>query len=146
MAKGCTGSRDRGDTQRVSLLLQITDDVALNLTTLSRAECAYEWGRLNVDRRQPLDKAWEKYEEALRLYGQVGDHSEEVRQGQANVFQAMGDVQQSKVQLDQALHSYQYALYLLQRNKKHSIGVEAQVLKKIGDVQQLRGNLGDFQI
>ncbi len=139
-------AREHGDIQRVSSLLRITDDVALNLTALSRAECAYEWGHLSVDRRQPLDKALGKYEEALRLYQQLGDHPEEARLGQANVLQAMGDVQQSKVQLDKALHSYQDALNLLKRSEKPSIEVEAQVLKKIGDVQQLRGNLGDLDL
>ena len=142
--KALQESRDRGDTQRVSSLLQITDDVALNLTTLSRAECAYEWGLLSIDRRQPLDKALEKFEESLRLYGQVEDHPEEVRLGEANVLQLKGDVLQSKVQLDKALNSYHDALDLLQQDEQRSIEVEAQVLKKIGDVHQLRGNLDDL--
>src|SRR5207248_11241960 len=65
--KAVQEARDRGDIQRVSSLLQITDDVALNLTTLSSAECAYEWGLLSMERR-PLDNVSEKFEEAFSLY------------------------------------------------------------------------------
>jgi len=71
----------------------------------------------------------------------------EDRLGEANVLQAIGDVQQFRDDRDGALGSYQQALALFREIGDH-LG-EANVLKAIGDVQQFRddrdGALGSYQ-
>ena len=60
----------------------------------------------------------------------------EAKQLQANVLQAIGDVQQFRADRDAALQSYQQALALF-KDIGAKLG-EANVLKAIGDVQQFR--------
>jgi tetratricopeptide (TPR) repeat protein len=56
--------------------------------------------------------------------------------GEANVLQAIGDVQQFRTEMDAALRSYEQALALF-RAVGSKLG-EANVLRAIGDVQQFR--------
>jgi len=143
-------ARECKDTQRVSSLLQITNDVALNLSSLSRAACAYEWGLYYYADRILPAKAFEKYQLAWTLYEQatvlpeeskwVGQPEEielEIRRGKIDLLQAMGDVKQSGVDLDDATSYYQQALELLRQDESHAPESEAHLLIKIGDVAQL---------
>jgi tetratricopeptide (TPR) repeat protein len=143
-------ARECKDTQRVSSLLQITNDVALNLSNLSCAACAYEWGLYYYADRILSAKAFEKYQLALTLYEQATVFPEEskwarqpeaieqeIRRGKIDLLQAMGDVRQSDVALDDATSYYQQALDLLHQDESHAPEDEAHLLIKIGDVAQL---------
>ncbi len=81
--------------------------------------------------RKETDAALESYNEALKLFRQVGD-----KLGEANVRKAIGDVQQFRKETDAALESYNEALKLF-RQVGDKLG-EANVLQAIGDVQQFR--------
>ncbi len=81
--------------------------------------------------RKETDAALESYNEALKLFRQVG-----AKLGEANVLQAIGDVQQFRDDRDAALESYNEALKLF-RQVGDKLG-EANVLQAIGDVQQFR--------
>jgi tetratricopeptide (TPR) repeat protein len=65
------------------------------------------------------------YEEALKLFRQVGD-----KLGEANVLQAIGDVQQFRKETNAALESYEEALKLF-RQVGDKLG-EANVLQSLG--------------
>ncbi|NWG21091.1 MAG: tetratricopeptide repeat protein, partial [Chloroflexi bacterium] len=71
------------------------------------------------------------YQQALALFREIG-----AKLGEANVLQAIGDVQQFRKETDAALASYQQALALF-REIGDRLG-EANVRQAIGDVQQFR--------
>ena len=60
--------------------------------------------------RDDRDAALESYNEALKLFRQVGD-----KLGEANVRKAIGDVQQFRKEMDAALESYNEALKLFRQ-------------------------------
>ncbi|MBS1791878.1 MAG: tetratricopeptide repeat protein, partial [Acidobacteria bacterium] len=73
------------------------------------------------------DRSLALLNEALKLFKQVGDNL-----GQANVLQAIGDVQSFRKEMDAALDSYDSALKLF-KQVDDNLG-QANVLKAIGDV------------
>ncbi|MDZ7371335.1 MAG: tetratricopeptide repeat protein, partial [candidate division KSB1 bacterium] len=81
--------------------------------------------------RKEIDAALASYNEALKLFRQVG-----AKLGEANVLKAIGDVQQFRDERDAALASYNEALKLF-RQVGDRLG-KANVLQAIGDVQQFR--------
>jgi tetratricopeptide (TPR) repeat protein len=96
-----------------------------------RAEAYYYTGQMYYRLHDDHDAALESYHAALQLFRQVGD-----KLGEANVLQAIGDVQQFRKEIDAALESYHAALQLF-RQVGAKLG-EANVRKAIGDVQQFR--------
>ena len=88
--------------------------------------------------RKEMDAALESYNEALKLFRQVG-----ARLGEANVLQAIGDVQNFRDERDAALESYNEALKLF-RQVGDRLG-EANVLQAIGQMKiQTASNQDDF--
>lgn len=96
-----------------------------------RASIAYNLGSALMTQGQP-QKSQELLTEALRLYQQEGDKS-----GQANVLQAIGEVQSFRKEMDAALQSYEEALQLYQE-VGDKLG-QANVQKAIGGMQAFRG-------
>ena len=116
--------------EEFSALLDVAQDPTLKLTSGNLAKCIQWQGNFYRTNYQ-MDGAIASYEDAMRLYQQVGD-----RLGEANVRKAVGDVQQFRKDMDVALGSYEEALTLF-RQVGSKLG-EANVLRAIGDVQQFR--------
>ena len=95
-----------GQRDRLRALLQVAYDEALKLTDASCAIRMYQMGRYYYY-GSDMSAALASYEEALKLYRQVG-----ARLGEANVRKAIGDVQQFRKELEAALASYEEALKL----------------------------------
>ena len=120
----------RGERDQLAALLQVASDKTLELSSRTRAHLTHERGRYNYYGAN-MQAALESYAHALDLFQQVGD-----RLGEANVLQAIGDVQQFRKDMQAALESYAHALDLFQQVGDR-LG-EANVRKAIGDVQQFR--------
>ncbi|MDX9956060.1 MAG: tetratricopeptide repeat protein, partial [Anaerolineae bacterium] len=99
-------------------------------TYRASAEIALELGWLYLVAYR-VDEAAQVLDSALHLFRAVGD-----RLGEANVLQAMGDVQAFRDDRDTALDSYAQALTLF-RAVGDRLG-EANVLQAMGDVQAFR--------
>ena len=137
-------------------LIQLLDDEKLNLANeisipiiapeLDNFRSAVDWAKKNKQGALLASLAslprnwfynffriWDEWLDWLQSARQigVGDHL-----GEANVLQAIGDVQQFRKQMDAALASYNEALKLF-KAVGSNLG-EANVLKAIGDVQQFR--------
>ncbi len=98
-------------TPYMRALFEVAFDETLQLNPLSQAQRAFLLGRFLYSSYGPyLDTALQSYEQALTLFRQVGD-----RLGEANVLQAMGDVQQFRDDRDAALQSYEQALTLFRQ-------------------------------
>ncbi len=126
-------ARMGGLGKEIGSLLQVVYDKTLTLSPISCAIRAYEQGRFEDDNAQS-ERALKSYEEALVLFRQAGSHPKE----EADVVQALGDVQRSRTKLDEALTLYEQAFALFQE-----VGdslKQAYVLKALGDVQRLLGN------
>jgi tetratricopeptide (TPR) repeat protein len=109
--------------QRVTKLLRKLDlkaELAKKLETL---------GYLYFERRYDVRSALPHYDEALKLYRDLGDYL-----GEANILKVIGDVLQFLKQSPEALSYYDKAL-ILYRNVEAHRG-EAQTLKAIGHVFQ----------
>ncbi|MBI5704182.1 MAG: tetratricopeptide repeat protein [Chloroflexi bacterium] len=118
------------DHQRWGLLFELALRDELSLPPAMLAEIQYRAGRRHYYRAEWF-LAMDYYNEALKLFEEIG-----AKLGEANVLQAIGDVQQFRDERDAALESYQKALGLF-REIGDRLG-EANVLKAIGDVQQFR--------
>ena len=90
-------------------LFQAAFDVALKLPPEQAAHRAYRRGTYRYLRLE-LDEALEDLAEADTIYKQNG-----IRWGEANVLQAMGDVQQFRKELEAAMQSYGEALGLFRQ-------------------------------
>jgi tetratricopeptide (TPR) repeat protein len=119
-------------TQREHLeaLIQAASDKTLKLTPLSQAKRAHQRGYFYYHEMR-IAEALSSYQEALSLYRHIEDH-----QGEANVLQTIGDIQQFRKDMPSALDSYEQALRLF-RQVEDRLG-EANVHKAIGDVQRFR--------
>jgi tetratricopeptide (TPR) repeat protein len=112
------------------LLFELALRDELTLPVKMHAEVLYRAGRRHYYRAEWF-LAVEYYNEALKLFKEIGD-----RLGEANVLQAIGDVQQFRKESNAALESYNEALKLF-KEIGDRLG-EANVRKAIGDVQQFR--------
>jgi len=99
----------RGEREFLGELLQVAHDGTLELSPATRASRAYWQGRFYYYGSE-MQAALASYEQALTLFRQVGD-----RLGEANVLQAMGDVQQFRKEMQAALASYEQALTLFRQ-------------------------------
>jgi tetratricopeptide (TPR) repeat protein len=81
--------------------------------------------------RDDRNAALTRYEQALKLFREIGD-----KLGEANTLKAIGDLQQFRDDRNAALTSYEQALKLF-RDIGDKLG-EANTLKAIGDLQQFR--------
>ncbi|MEO6890031.1 MAG: tetratricopeptide repeat protein, partial [Ktedonobacteraceae bacterium] len=102
-------ARFQRDRNRAVLLLDAAHDQALDLHPSSGAARAFQQAWFHIWNYQ-MDEAMLQCEDALNLYRQVGS-----KQGEANVLQARGDVQQFRDEREAALESYEQALGLFRQ-------------------------------
>ncbi len=128
-------ARNQGKREACNQLLQAAYDVTLNLAPQALAQRAFHLGKYHVNWTD-MSAAMDSYEAALGLFRQVGS-----RLGEANCYQAQGDIALEQDNYQEALTLYNRAYQLFQQiqdgySQARLLYYRSFIYEKMGNIQQ----------